>query len=326
MTSTLRRGLLAVLASVLGVAAGSATAQAFPAKTIRWVVPYPAGGGSDFLARTIGQALAAQVGQTVLIDNKPGGNTAIGASDVARAAPDGYTLLSADNGTMVFNPALYKTLTYNPSKDLAPVTLMGRFPMILVANPAAGYSSAKDFIAQTRAKPGAVNFASAGAGSPHHLAMEMLKVQAGLFMVHIPYRGAAPALADVAGGQLPVMMTDLAAGNALIKAGKLRPLAVAHATRLPQLPDVPTFAELGLPGVEAAALVGLVVPAATPPELIATLNRQMVAAIRDPAVNKRLVEFGVEPVASSAAFYADLLKNETTRWHRLIQDLKITLD
>ncbi len=326
MTSTLRRLLLALLASALGGTAGSAAAQAFPAKPIRWVVPYPAGGGSDFLARTIGQALAAQVGQTVLIDNKPGGNTAIGASDVARAAADGYTVLSADNGTLVFNPALYKTLSYNPGKDLAPVTLMGRFPMILVANPAAGYSSAKDFIAQTKAKPGAINFASAGAGSPHHLAMELLKVHAGLFMVHIPYRGAAPALADVAGGQLPVMMTDLAAGNALIKAGKLRPLAVAHATRLPQLPDVPTFAELGLPGVEAAALVGLVVPAATPPDLIGALNRQVVAAIRDPVVNKRLVEFGVEPVASTAAQYADLLKSETTRWHKLIKDLKITLD
>ena len=326
MTSTLRRLLLALLVSALGGTAGSAAAQAFPAKPIRWVVPYPAGGGSDFLARTIGQALAAQVGQTVLIDNKPGGNTAIGASDVARAAADGYTVLSADNGTLVFNPALYKTLSYNPGKDLAPVTLMGRFPMILVANPAAGYSSAKDFIAQTKAKPGAINFASAGAGSPHHLAMELLKVHAGLFMVHIPYRGAAPALADVAGGQLPVMMTDLAAGNALIKAGKLRPLAVAHATRLPQLPDVPTFAELGLPGVEAAALVGLVVPAATPPDLIGALNRQVVAAIRDPAVNKRLVEFGVEPVASTAAQYADLLKSETTRWHKLIKDLKITLD
>lgn len=326
MTSTLRRLLLALLVSALGGTAGSAAAQAFPAKPIRWVVPYPAGGGSDFLARTIGQALAAQVGQTVLIDNKPGGNTAIGASDVARAAADGYTVLSADNGTLVFNPALYKTLSYNPGKDLAPVTLMGRFPMILVANPAAGYSSAKDFIAQTKAKPGAINFASAGAGSPHHLAMELLKVHAGLFMVHIPYRGAAPALADVAGGQLPVMMTDLAAGNALIKAGKLRPLAVAHATRLPQLPDVPTFAELGLPGVEAAALVGLVVPAATPPDLIGALNRQVVAAIRDPAVNKRLVEFGVEPVAGTAAQYADLLKSETTRWHKLIKDLKITLD
>ena len=326
MTSTLRRLLLTLLASTLGGAAGSAAAQSFPAKAIRWVVPYPAGGGSDFLARTVGQALAAQVGQTVLIDNKPGGNTAIGASDVARAAADGYTVLSADNGTLVFNPALYKTLSYSPAKDLAPVTLMGRFPMILVANPAAGYSSARDFIAQTKAKPGAINFASAGAGSPHHLAMEMLKVHAGLFMVHIPYRGAAPALADVAGGQLPVMMTDLAAGNALIKAGKLRPLAVAHSTRLPQLPDVPTFAELGLPQVEAAALVGLVVPAATPPEVIATLNRQVVAAIRDPAVSKRLVEFGVEPVASTATQYADLLKRETTRWHKLIKDLKITLD
>ena len=323
---TCTTGLLAAaLAGLALLAPAAAQAQAYPSKTLRWVVPYPAGGGSDFLARTIGQTLAGQVGQTVLIDNKPGGNTAIGATDVARAPADGYTLLSADNGTMVFNTALYKTLTYSP-KDLAPVTLMGRFPMILVANPAAGYTSAKDFIAAAKAKPGSINFASAGAGSPHHLAMELLKVQAGLFMVHIPYRGAAPALADVAGGQLPVMMTDLAAGNALIKAGKLRPLAVAHASRLTQLPDVPTFAELGIPHVEAAALVGLVVPAATPPAVIEALNKQLVAAIREPAVTKRLVEFGVEPVANSAAQYGELLRNETTRWHKLIRDLKITLD
>ena len=328
MTESFRRRLLATALGTLALLAGPApqAQTAYPSKALRWVVPYPAGGGSDFLARTVGQQLAAQVGQTVLIDNKPGGNTAIGATDVARAAADGHTLLSADNGTLVFNPALYKSLTYSPTKDLAPVTLMGRFPMILVANPAAGFNSAKDFIAAAKARPGGINFASAGAGSPHHLAMELLKVQAGLFMVHIPYRGAAPALADVAGGQLPVMMTDLAAGNALIKAGKLRPLAVAHASRLAQLPDVPTFAELGLKNVEAAALVGVVVPAATPAPVIDALNKQLVAAIREPAVNKRLVEFGIEPVANSPAQYAELLRSETTRWHQLIRELKITLD
>lgn len=315
---------LAVLS--LAAVATSAGAQAFPAKPIRWLVPYAAGGGSDFLARTVAQTLSTQVGQPVLVDNKPGGNTALAAAETARAPADGYTVLSADNGTLVFNPALYKSLSYSPTKDLAPVTLMGKFPMILVVGANSGIATAKDFIARAKAKPGDVSYASAGAGSPHHLAMELLKVEAGLFMVHVPYRGAAPALADVVGGQLPAMMVDLAAGAGFIKGGKVRALAVANPTRLPQLPDVPTFAELGYKNVEAAALVGVVVPSATPPEVVNTLNRQLVAAIHEPSVNKRMVDFGVEPVGNTPAQYTALLKVETVRWHKLIRDLKITLD
>ena len=259
-----------------------------------------------------------------MIENKPGGNTALAAAETARAPGDGYTVLSADNGTMVFNPALYKTLSYQV-KDLAPVSLMGKFPMILVVGPGTGITDAKDFIAQARAKPGVFNYASAGAGSPHHLAMELLKTQTGLTMVHVPYRGAAPALADVAGGQVPAMMVDLAAGAGFILGNKVRPLAVANPTRLKQLPDVPTFKELGI-DVEAAALVGMVAPATTPPAVIDTLNKQVVAAIKDPTVNQRMIDFGVEPVGSSAAEYGELLKSETTRWHKLIKDLNITLD
>ncbi|QNK74954.1 Bug family tripartite tricarboxylate transporter substrate binding protein [Variovorax sp. PAMC28562] len=311
---------------LLAASGAMAQAQTFPSKPIRWVVPYAAGGGSDFLARSISQVMSTQIGQSILVDNKPGGNTAIGASEVARAAPDGYTVLSADNGTLVYNPVLYKTLSYSPTKDLAPVTLMGRFPMILVVGPGISVKDAKDFIAQAKAKPGGLNYASAGAGSPHHLAMELLKSEAGLFMVHAPYRGAAPALADVAGGQVPAMMVDLAAGAGFIKGGKVKALAVANATRLPQLPDVPTFAELGYKNVEAAALVGMVVPAATPPEVIAALNKQVVAAINDPAVHKRLEDFGVEPVGNTPAQFAELLRTETVRWQKLIRDLKITLD
>ncbi|WP_198085955.1 tripartite tricarboxylate transporter substrate binding protein [Variovorax sp. E3] len=324
MKKHIARGL-AVLSFVAAASAGVG-AQTFPAKPIRWIVPYAAGGGSDFLARTVGQTLSTQVGQPVLVDNKPGGNTALAAVETARAPADGYTVLSADNGTLVFNPALYKSLTYSPTKDLTPVTLMGKFPMILVVGNNSGFASAKDFIAQAKAKPGGINYASAGAGSPHHLAMELLKVEAKLFMVHVPYRGAAPALADVVGGQLPAMMVDLAAGAGFIKGGKVRALAVANATRLPQLPDVPTFAELGYKNVEAAALVGVVVPSATPPEVVNTLNRQIVAAINEPSVRTRMIDFGVEPVGNTPAQYAQLLKNETVRWHQLIRDLKITLD
>ncbi|MBY4899220.1 tripartite tricarboxylate transporter substrate binding protein [Cupriavidus sp. AU9028] len=320
---TLVLGATGALCS-LGALTQAHAADAYPAKPIRWIVPYAAGGGSDFLARTIGQGLSARIGQPVVVDNKPGGNTAIAASETARAAPDGYTVLSADNGTMVFNPALYKSLAYNP-KDLAPVTLLGRFPMILVVGPGSPARTVQDFIAQAR-KPGGLNYGSAGAGSPHHLAMELLKVEAGLTLTHAPYKGAAPALSDVAAGQVPAMMVDYAAGAGFIKGGKVRPLAVANATRLPQLPDVPTFAEVGLKNVEAAALVGMVVPAATPPEVIARLNRDVVAAIREPGVNKRMVDFGVEPVGNTPAQYGELLKNESARWTRLIRELNITLD
>lgn len=308
------------------LAAGPAGADTYPARPIRWIVPYAAGGGSDFLARTIGQGLSAKIGQPVVVDNKPGGNTAIGASETARSPADGYTVLSADNGTLVFNPALYKTLSYNPSKDLAPVTLLGRFPMILVVGPGSTAKTAQEFIAQARASAGGINYGSAGAGSPHHLAMELLKVEAGLTMTHAPYRGAAPALSDVAAGQVPAMMVDYAAGAGFIKGGKVRPLAVANATRLPQLPDVPTFPEIGYKNVEAAALVGMVVPAGTPPAVIGTLNKQVVAAIQEPSVQKRLVDFGVEPVGNTPAQYGELLRAESTRWTKLIRDLKITLD
>ncbi|WP_295547756.1 tripartite tricarboxylate transporter substrate binding protein [uncultured Pseudacidovorax sp.] len=308
------------------VASAQAQQAAYPAKQMRWLVPYPAGGGSDFLARTIGQQLSTQTGQPVVVENKPGGNTAIAAADVVRSQPDGYTMLSADNGTLVFNPVLYKSLSYNPGKDLAPVTLMGRFPMILVVSPSVTVKDAKEFIAQVKANPQGINFASAGAGSPHHLAMELLKTEAGLKMTHAPYRGAAPALADVAGGQVPAMMVDLAAGAGFIKGGKVRALAVANATRLPQLPDVPTFAELGFKNVEAAALVGLVVPAATSAETVNALNKQVVAAINAPDVHKKLIDFGVEPVGNTPAQFAELLKGENARWHKLIRDLNITLD
>ena len=306
--------------------ASLAQSASYPSKNIRWVVPYPAGGGSDFLARTISQQLSVQLKQSILIDNKPGANTAIAAADVAHAPADGHTILSADNGTMVFNPALYAKLSYNPEKDLVPVTLMGKFPMILVVGPSSDAKDAKDFISKAKAKPGSVNFGSAGAGSPHHLAMELLKVHAGLFMVHIPYRGAAPALTDLASGQIPAMMVDLAAGAGFIKSGKVRALAVANRVRLAQLPDVPTFAELGLKHVEAAALVGIVAPAGTPPDIVSTLQKQLAEAINHPPVRQKLIDFGIEPVANTPAQYADLLRSETIIWHKIIKQQNISLD
>lgn len=319
-------GLLAVFPFASFMAPLAQAQQAYPTKSIRWVVPYPAGGGSDFLARTLGQQLSTQVGQPVVVENKAGGNTAIAAADVARSAADGYTVLSADNGTMVFNTALYSKLSYNPEKDLTPVTLMGKFPMVLVVGPGSDAKDAKDFIAKAKASPGKVNYGSAGAGSPHHLAMELLKVSAGLHMVHIPYRGAAPSLTDLAGGQISAMMVDLAAGGAFIKGGKIRPLAVANPTRLPQLPDVPTFAELGFKNVEASAQTGVVAPAGTPPEVVNALQKQIAAAINQPTVRQKLIDFGIEPIGSTPRQYADLIRTETVRWHKLIKVQGISLD
>lgn len=324
-----KRATLSILAALPLLAtplAALAQTQAFPSKPVRWIVPYPAGGGSDFLARSISQQLSAQIHQPVVVDNKPGANTAIGASELARSAPDGYTLLSADNGTLVFNPVLYKSLVYNPDKDLAPVTLMGRFPMILVVTPTDPARDAKAFIERVKALPDGINYGSAGAGSPHHLAMELFRTETGLKMTHTPYRGAAPALTDVAGGQVAAMMVDMAAGAGFIQTGKVRALAVANAKRLPQLPDVPTFAELGYKGIEAAALVALTVPAATPPAIIATLNKQVVSAIHAPEVHKKLVDFGIEPVGSTPEQLAELLTAEKARWQKLIRDLNITLE
>ncbi len=318
--------LLAVLPPQSVQAQTQAQAPNYPSRAIRWIVPYPAGGGSDFLARTIGQQLSAQIQHPVVVDNKPGANTAIGASEVARSAADGYTVLSADNGTLIFNPVLYSALIYSPSKDLAPVTLMGRFPMILVVSPTEPARDARAFIERVKALPEGVNFASAGAGSPHHLAMELLRTEAALKMTHAPYKGAAPALADVAGGQVPAMMVDMAAGAGFITTGKVRALAVANATRLPQLPDVPTFAELGYPNVVAAALVGMVVPASTPRATIAALNQQVVAAIKAPDTHRKLVEFGVQPVGNSPEEFSALIESESSRWHKLIRDLNIKLD
>jgi len=324
----LNRRCAASFTAALILLLGSAIAQAqsYPSKPIRWVVPYPSGGGSDFLARTIGQQLATQIGQSVLVDNKPGGNTAIAASDVARSAPDGYTILSADNGTMVFNSALYAKLSYNPEKDLTPVTLMGKFPMVLVVAQNSDVKDAKDFITRAKAAPGRISYGSAGAGSPHHLAMELLKVNAGLHMVHIPYRGAAPALTDLAGGQVQAMMVDVAAGAGFLKGGKIRALAVANNTRLSQLPNVPTFAELGFKGVEAAAQVGVVAPAGTPAETVLALQKQIAAVIQQPAIKQKLIDFGIEPIASTPQQYTDLNRVEVQRWHKLIHEQKISLD
>ncbi|HEV2609123.1 MAG TPA: tripartite tricarboxylate transporter substrate binding protein [Noviherbaspirillum sp.] len=324
----MRFPILIKLVAGIVFAAGSAltNAQDYPNKPLRWVVPYPPGGGSDVIARTIGGQLSKQVGQPVIIENKPGAGTIIGAESVARSAPDGYTFMSGDNGTFVFNGALYKKLPYDPQRDFVPVTLIARFPLLLVANPGAGFTNAKDWLQKMKSAPGKYNYASVGAGSPHHLAMEMIKQKTGTFMVHIPYRGAGPAVQDVLAGQVPMMILDLATAMPHIKTGKLTALAVLSGKRLSLQPDVPTLKEVGLGDDEIYAWQGVVLPEGASREVVTRLNGELTKAIAAPEVAKKLTDFGVEPLSGSPEQMADYIRTETARWHALIKQRKLGLD
>lgn len=322
LISLVRRSLLLALMAT----AALAQAQSFPTKPVRWVVGYPAGGGTDFLARTIAAQMSTQMGQQIIIDNKPGAGAIIGAETVAKSPADGYTVFTADNGVLVYNPALYKKLPYDPAKDFAPIGLMARAPLMIVAAPNAGIKDAKALFEELKKNPGKLSYASPGNGSPHHLAMELFKSRSGMFVVHVPYRGAAPAMQDVMGGQVPLMMVDTSSGMQPIKAGKLVPLAILSARRIPQLPDVPTMIELGYKDVEAYAWQGMVVPAATPRDIQQKLNTEMQAALNNPAVRKKLQDAAWDPVPSDANMMAAYTAIETKVWHKLIKDRGITLE
>ncbi|HMC16022.1 MAG TPA: tripartite tricarboxylate transporter substrate binding protein [Albitalea sp.] len=318
MTQLLSRRSLLVAVLAAGAAAG-AQADTWPAKPIRWVVAYPPGGGSDFLARQLAPQLGKQLGQTLVIDNRPGAAGIIGTDNAAKSAPDGYTIVTGDNGAMVFHSAMYKKLPYDP-KDLAPVGFMARFPLILAASPSAGFTSAKQLLDEVRKNPGKYSYASPGVGSPHHLAMELLKERTQSFIVHVPYRGTAPAVQDVIGGQVPMMVLDTAAGLPQIRAGKVKALAVMSPKRIPSLPDVPTLDELGVKGFDVTAWQGLFVPKGTPPEIVARLGAEMNKAITTPEVKARLEDFGLEVTPSDGPALNAFLQRENAFWHKLIKE------
>jgi tripartite-type tricarboxylate transporter receptor subunit TctC len=296
-----------------------AHAQDFPNRPIRWLVGFPAGGGTDFLARTVGHQLSQQLGQPVVIDNKEDAAGSVAAETAARSAPDGYTVMTADNAVLIYNPVLYKKLGYDPARDFATVGLMARFPLILAVHPGTGITSVQQWIEEVKKAPGRLSYASPGVGTPHHLAMELLKQRLGLFIVHVPYRGAAPAVQDVAGGQVPMMVVESAGGLPMIRAGKLRPLAVFSARRMAVLPDVPTLAELGHRGVEVYAWQGLVVPKATPAPIVDRLSAELQKAVAAPEVRRKLMEFGMEVNPSDANLMTAYMAMETSLWHPLIR-------
>ena len=310
----------------LALAATTHLAVAQDSKPIEWVVGYAAGGGSDSVARATAEAMSKSLARPVVINNKPGAATNIAADYVARSKDYGNVMLTADFATLAANPFLFSKLSYSAEKDLAPVGMLARFPLVLVVGPQVPAKNFKEFIAWAKAQPGGVNYASAGAGSPHHLATELLREKTGIAMAHVAYRGAAPAMQDILGGQVPFMMVDTASGNQFVLAGKVKAIAVASAKRIATLPDVPTLAEQGLTDFEAYAWQGLAVPSATPPETVAKLNKALVDALNSTAVKARFLALGVEGLPGTPEDMAKYVKDERERWGRLIKANNIKVD
>ena len=325
-----RRTILKTLAAAGAASAApwaaAQQAAAWPDQPLRWVVPYPAGGGTDVLARTVAEAMRQGLGQQIVVDNRPGASTNIGGQMVATAKPDGLTFMSADNAVLAFNEHLFTKLPFNPEKDFIYVGGISRFPLALVVHPAFEAKSVKDFLAYVRANPGKVNYASPGNGSPHHLAMEMFKHRTKTFLTHIPYRGAAPALQDVMGGQIPCMFLDLAAGLPVITSGKVRALAIGSAKRVPALPDVPTLAEAGVPNTEVFAFQGILAPAGLPAPTTARLNAELNKALANPAVVKRMQDFGMEALPGTPEQFRTMARGEAQRWGEIIKAAGVKLD
>jgi tripartite-type tricarboxylate transporter receptor subunit TctC len=322
-----RRTLITSLAAGAAAAAVPwAHAQGYPEQLIKWVVPYPAGGGTDVIARTLAEAMRQALGQQIVVDNRPGAATNIGADLVAKSKPDGYTILSADNAVLAFNEYLFTKLPFNPEKDFTYIGAIGKFPLALVVHPDFPAKDFKSFLAYVKANPGKVNYASPGNGSPHHLAMEMFKNRTGTFITHIPYRGAAPAMADVMGGQVPCMFLDLASGLPIMQGNKVRVLAIGSGARSKVLPDVPTLAEVGVPNTEVFAFQGILGPAGMPAAVVARLNAELNKAFSTPAVQKRFSDFGMEAMPGTPAQFAALSRAESQRWGPIIKAAGIKLD
>ena len=321
-----------VLAATVATAAVSlapfaALAQAqFPAKPITIIVPFSAGGTTDILARVIGQYMGRDLGQTVVVDNRAGAGGNIGGQAAARAPADGYTLFMGTVGTHAINQSLYRKMPFDPIKDFAPLSRVAMVPNLLVANPSQPFKSVKEMIAFAKANPGKINFGSSGNGSSIHLSGELFKQMAGVDMQHVPYRGSAPAVSDLLGGQISVMFDNMPSAIPHVKGGKLRALAVTTAKRSPALPDVPTIAEAGVPGYEATSWFGLLAPAGTPAPVVAKLNASILKALADPEVKKKLAEQGAEPHGEKPEQFAAFIESETVKWGKVVKESGASLD
>ncbi|HEY2135165.1 MAG TPA: tripartite tricarboxylate transporter substrate binding protein [Xanthobacteraceae bacterium] len=316
------RHILRCLATAIAACALVATARAqdYPARTIKMVIAFPAGGPTDFVGRLLADKLKELLGQPVIIENKAGANGAIGADMVAKAAPDGYTLFLTTVGAVAITPNIRADMPYETMRDFAPVSLVVNNTTVLVVSPGLPVSSAKDLAAMAKAKPDTYAFASTGLGSMPHLALELFQASAGVKFVHVPYRGAAPALTDLLGGQVTALFADAPVLMSQIEAGKVKPLAAASGQRNPMLPNVPTLAEEGYPDTQADNWYGLLAPAKTPPAVIAKLNKAVHDALADPVLRDKLVKSGAIPSPTTPEEFGKLLERELARWGKIIRD------
>jgi tripartite-type tricarboxylate transporter receptor subunit TctC len=314
MIPFLRNALLAALCAL----PFAASAQ-YPDKPIRYVVPYPPGGPLDTVARLLGQKVSERLGQPVIVDNKPGAGGNIGADFVAKSAQDGYTILMGAVATHAINPALYAKMPYDPVKDFTPITLIGVTPNVLVVNPTVPAKDVKEFIAYAKANPGKLNFGSGSTGSAGHLAGELFSGMAGVQMTHIPYKGAAPAMQDLIGGQIHLMFDNMASSLPQVKAGKIRALAVTTPKRASAAPELPTIAESGLPGFDISTWFGLFAPANVPKDVVAKLHAEFVRALALPDVREKLASLGIEPVGNRPEEFAAYIKSEAVKYGDVIK-------
>jgi len=317
-----RRTVLQAIAAVsLGAALVPAAfaAEAFPNKPITMVVPFVAGGTTDILARIVGQSLGEELGQPVIIDNRAGAGGNIGGQFAARAPSDGYTIFMGTVGTHAINEWLYKKMPFSPNKDFAPLTRVANVPNLLVANPAQPFKNVKELISYAQAHPGQVNFGSSGSGSSIHLSGELFKMMAKVDMIHIPYKGSAPAVTDLLGNQIAIMFDNMPSAIQHVRSGKLRPLAVTTAKRSPELPDVPTVAEAGVPGYEATSWFGLFAPTKTPADVQAKLHAAIIKVLQKPDVIKKIGDQGGEVVTESQAEFGRFIAAENEKWKQVVK-------
>lgn len=324
----LRRAVLASLAALalVPVALASPAQAAFPERPVRIIVPFPAGGSNDVIARLLAQNLSEQWGQSVIVENRAGAGGNVGAEVVARAPADGYTMLLAAPGPLVVNQTLYSKLNYDPTKDLKPIALVASVPIVLAVNPKVPANSVAELIALAKAQPGKINFGSSGNGSTNHLAGELLKDLAKIDIVHVPYRGAAPAMNDLIAGHIPMMFDNMPAMKPQVAAGTVRALAVAGATRSKLFPELPTMVEAGVPGFEASAWFGLVAPAATPADVTNTIIAGVEKALKNPDLVEKFAGLGAEPGTVSGDAFGAFLKAETDKWGKVVKDSGARVD
>lgn len=315
-----------LVAFAVTIASGAAWAD-YPEKSIRLVVPFATGGTSEIVARSIASGLSTSLGQSVYVDNKPGGAGNIAMEEVKRANPDGYTLMLGHVGTLAVNPSLFgKKLPYDPNKDFAPVTLVAKVPNVIAVSEKSPNKTLADFVADAKKNPGKINYGSAGNGSAGHLAMEYFSSEAGIDLVHVPYKGSGPMLTDLIGGQIQATFNGLPSLMGQIKGGTLRPLAVGSADRSRVLPNVPTLSESGYKGFETSQWYGIIVPAGTPQPIIDKLQREIAKTLKSKEDSKRMLEDGAILVGDTPAQFGAFIKAEQIRWAKVIEKAKITID